>query len=302
MIFSGWMLQGRLKKALDQLNCAMYEPASKELKALLKSLPKEQKEHRDVLFYFAECLMAMGDEKVRAGDPSGALRDFEEAAALQVEYPDLFYRIGRICVVLGKYGRAEGNFRQAIAMNSRYLDARLALAELYGRTGRYEAAIKECNSIHEQVRVCDEEKYAEAMRLVDEGAPERGLALLQRTFQEQPDRTKALLQQGKRLFQEHDYQGAIRSFHELLEAHPEFPDVYNLLGVAYCGDKSYREAEESFQRAMELHPAFLDPRLNLAFLYIQMAQNKKAIKAFKEVLSIDPDNVIAIEGLKRLQM
>jgi len=301
MIFSGWLLQSRLKKVLDQLNCGMYETASVELRSILKKSRQENREEREILFYLAECLMAMGDEKLEKGDCAGALRDFEEAVALQVEFPDLYFRIGKCCLTLGIEERAEKNFQKALSMNEQYLNARLALAEVYIREQKFDLAFREYERIHEQGMDVDEESFAEARGIADSGDFQKGVALLREMFQEKPDRVKVLFQQGKRRFQEHDYAGAIASFRELLSGHAGFPDVYNLMGVAYCGDGAFEDGEKAFLQAIELNPAYMDPRLNLAFLYEKMDNEEKAIEVFEGILAVDSGNVIAKEGLKKFQ-
>jgi len=301
MIFSGWLLHSRLKKALDQLNCGMYEAASKELRSILKESRKENHEEREVLFYLAECLMAMGDEKLEKGKCADALRDFEEAVALQVEFPDLYFRIGKCCLALGVEERAEKNFQKALSMNEQYRNARLALAEVYIRGQKFDLAFREYEWIHEQGMDVDEAAFAEARRIADSGDFQRGVTLLREMFRERPDRVKVLFQQGKRRFQERDYKGAIASFRELLSGHAGFPDVYNLMGVAYCGAAAFEDAEKAFLQAIKLNPVYLDPRLNLAFLYEKMNKKGKAIEVFEGILAVDPGNVIAKEGLKKLQ-
>ncbi|NOY53685.1 MAG: tetratricopeptide repeat protein [Deltaproteobacteria bacterium] len=301
MIFSGWLLQSRLKKALDQLNCGMFETASQELRLLLREFAKEEREVREVLFYLAECLMAMGDEKLEKEDFAGALRDFEEAVALQVEFPDLYYRIGRCCLALGSEDRAEKNFQKALSMNEHYRNARLALAEVHIRKQKFDLAFQAYERVYEQGMEPDEASFTEVRRMAESGNVQKAVDLLREIFREKPDRVKALFQQGKRHFHEQDYAGAIASFRELISGHADFPDVYNFLGVACCGAGDFNEGEKAFLQSMELNPAYMDPRLNLAFLYEKMNKKEKAGEVLEGVLSVDPGNVIAKEGLKKLQ-
>ncbi len=52
---------------------------------------------------------------------------------------------------------------------------------------------------------------------------------------------------------------------------------------------------------MELNPAYMDPRLNLAFLYEKMDKREKAAEVLEGVLTVDPWDVIAKEGLRKLK-
>ncbi len=304
MIFGAWLMQSRLRKALDLINCGIFASAAAELNRILRTLNDGKRRNpfkEDILFYLAECYLAMGDEKNDACDFAGALQEYQRAVELDIHYPDLFFRIGSTCFKLDDLSRARENLERALSMNIRYLNAHILLAMVYARLGEEEKAIREYRTAREQGAVCDTRLFGEALGIIRKGERKRGLELLQTLFQEKTDPVKNLTRRGVDDLRNHEYTRAIGTFREALRRYPDFPDLLNLLGVAHCGAGHYPEAETAFRRSMDLNPGYLDPRLNLAFLYIQWEECEKAEKEFLEVLSICPGHVIATEGLTHLK-
>ncbi len=304
MILSEWLTKSRLKKALDMLNCGMYAQAEIELWGILQSLGHQEKkknERAPILFYLAECYLATGDEKMEENNFQGALDDFEKAADLEVNFPDLYFRIGRACRLLDKFERAEDALRKAIGLNPRYVKARISLAGVYGLQDKLGPAIRELQLLHEQGVLCNEQLYLRGADYIEKGDLKRGYEALKESYQEKPDTAQALYMEGMRRYQNKDYGGAIQKLQEVLDDHPDYPDIHNLLGVTFCGQKTYPEAAAAFRKAISLNNDYIEPRLNLAFLYTTLKQKEKAVRSFREVLSMDPGNVIALKGLENVE-
>lgn len=304
MIFSRWLLKGRLKKALDLLNCGMNREATGELKSVLSSLggrEGEDERRKRIIFYLAECYMTIGDEKLEDKDFRGALSEFEAAAALEVKFPDLYFRIGKACMALDEFDKAEQALNRAIDWNPLYVNACLLRAALFTRQKKPDLAVEEYKRLHAQGVLCDDALYRQGIQALENGDQADGVALLKESFREKPDPVQGLYAKGMKCYKNKDYTRAIQEFKQALEQHPDYPDIHNILGVAYCSDGSYEEAESAFRKAMELNDRYLEPRLNLAFLYDRMQQKEEARALFQEVLLIEPRNVIALDALENLK-
>lgn len=297
----GWLYQSKYQRAIDYYNCGMYLRAVEEFSRILDKMKRRHRDDREVLFYLAECYMAMGDERLTAGDLRGAINYYQEGLSLEVGFADLHYRTGRGYFLLGDLDRAAEAFRKALCVNPGYVDARFALAETYVKKGDLDLAILEFRALKDRCGASDVGHYTEAIAFLEQGDAKKGVAILGKIFQNVSSRSKTLYLKGISCYQDNDYAGAIRWFQELLEEYPEFPDVHNLLGVAWCGQKSYEAGEECFLKAIAINQKYVDPRLNLAFLYEKQDLHAKAIRQFKEVLQVDPQNVLAVEGLRRLE-
>jgi tetratricopeptide (TPR) repeat protein len=302
MIFRRWRQHSRYKKAIDYFNCGMYVLAAEELRTMVEALKPGTDVRREMLFYLAECYMAMGDEKSQDGDLRGAVEDYEKAVMLGVDFADLHYRTGRAYFFLAEMDNAEASLKKALSLNPSFVNARLALAEVYHQEGKYERELRELRFLEDRARCADKLEYEKAMDLIEKGQIKKGVAIFAKIFQNGFDGAKAMYEKGIACYQSGDYGGAVEAFKELLKQHPDFCDVYNLLGVACCCEKLFAEAEASFKKAIELNRVYVDPRLNLAFLYEKLNHHSKATEVFQGVLEIDPGNVIARDGLKNLQV
>lgn len=230
MILSGLLMQSRLKKALDMINCGMYPQAATELSGMLHTLgekSRKKEKYRPILFYLAECYITMGDEKVENKDLEGALEDFEKAAALKVPFPDLFFRIGSAYRVLENSEKAETALKHAIQLNGRYVKARLLLADLYGSLNQTDQAIHEYQLLYDQDVMHDEERYMMGMRFIDEGDMTKACEALKESFQEKPDRVHVHFVKAKKLFNQKEYAGAIDELNQAMAENRDYPDMYN---------------------------------------------------------------------------
>ncbi|MDI6785793.1 MAG: tetratricopeptide repeat protein [bacterium] len=85
---------------------------------------------------------------------------------------------------------------------------------------------------------------------------------------------------------------------------PEFIDAYVTLGKCYYETGNLEKAAASYQKAIKRSP----PRIkvvanyynNLGIVYQTMGDKKQAIDCFQKSLKINPNNQIAIKGLKEL--
>ncbi|MGA8274643.1 MAG: tetratricopeptide repeat protein, partial [Candidatus Sulfotelmatobacter sp.] len=76
---------------------------------------------------------------------------------------------------------------------------------------------------------------------------------------------EALLRQGS-------VEEAKQKIQEQLALHPGSVAGYNLLGIAYSGEKDYADAKEAFQHALQLSPNSSKTRNNLGNLYVAQHQ------------------------------
>ncbi|MFH1397706.1 MAG: tetratricopeptide repeat protein [Candidatus Omnitrophota bacterium] len=83
-------------------------------------------------------------------------------------------------------------------------------------------------------------------------------------FQEQ---ARIYRQQGVKLQNNDDYDGAMSFYQKAVELDPEYAPTYNDLGVMYEAKGLIDQAEELYLRALKLDPEYLSAYSNLAFLY-----------------------------------
>jgi tetratricopeptide (TPR) repeat protein len=90
---------------------------------------------------------ALGFEYQSQGYPGEALVQFEVAARLRPEYPDIQYNLGLLYDVQGRPAEAERCLRRALEMNPEYFQARTTLARVLLQQERHPEALVELEKL-----------------------------------------------------------------------------------------------------------------------------------------------------------
>jgi tetratricopeptide (TPR) repeat protein len=73
-----------------------------------------------------------------------------------------------------------------------------------------------------------------------------------------------------------------------IDAAPQSPFLYDLLGQLWMNDKSYGEAQTAFKKAIELDSSMLVAYMNLGQSYHQSGRTDDALREYETVLTKDP--------------
>src|SRR3984893_14892520 len=98
------------------------------------------------------------------------------------------------------------------------------------------------------------------------------------------------LQEAEDLIQKGLFEQATTILQNDLKINPSSLEAYNLLGIAYTGEKDYDRANDAFQQALKLSPNSANTRNNLGNLYVAQQKLDLAEQEFTKVLKISPAN------------
>lgn len=93
---------------------------------------------------------------------------------------------------------------------------------------------------------------------------------------------------------------AIHTLAEYRRLHPNNPDTYNLLGIAFSRQGNISKAVEMFREFARLSPDQPQAYNNLGAAYVRIGNTKAAVQAFRHSLALVPEDVNALYNLGAL--
>jgi len=111
-----------------------------------------------------------------------------------------------------------------------------------------------------------------------------------RSSSRQASKAPSPFQEAEVLLQQGDIAEAKQKIQEELARNPSSVEGYNLLGIAYSGEKDFANAQEAFQHALKLDPKSTKSHNNLGNMYVAQQKLDLAEKEFRTVLRLDPAN------------
>ncbi len=110
-----------------------------------------------------------------------------------------------------------------------------------------------------------------------------------------------LEQQSYQLYQQKDYDGAIKMLKELVKQNPEGSSgYYNNIGMCYLDNNKLEDAKKSFILSIEGNKKFSTAYNNLGTVYKRMGDKTKAKENFTKAIEADPNNQDAKNNLEEL--
>jgi len=83
-----------------------------------------------------------------------------------------------------------------------------------------------------------------------------------------------LVEQGKTLFRNQDYQKAERTLLRVTSLHHGYADVFNMLGMIYHQGGEFSKSIAHFKKALKINPTYTEALLNLSILYNDIGEYK----------------------------
>lgn len=191
----------------------------------------------------------------------------ERAAEGLPEHPEAQYIQGVFHQDTGRLGAAENSYRRAIALDSTYVDAYIALGSVYERTDRLEEAI---------------DSYRAAVRF-DPRADHGYFAL------------------GNALYGAGHSDQAVEAYRRALELNPRHSRAWNNLAAIHITAERYGLAIEALERTLQLEPENLNAFKNLGLSYYNTGRPGRARQMFEAALAIKADDEFARLWLERLE-
>lgn len=240
--------QGLDSQTLSQL-AGVYAGAGQQERALVLFDRAIQAEPGKSDPYFSKGLLLLSLK--RMADAEQAIK---EGIALAPDSAVGYYHLGRVGVESKQFDAAIKHFERAIAVNSSFEPAYLALGTLHEARQEREKAV----------------------------------AVYRRYLEGINPRNREIRQHLVRLFMNaKDYQSALTELEQMLAEDPDDLDAQLRVGLMYGEMKEYPKAIERLQKILAVRPAELKVRDYLGYLFEESKEHEKAIEAYAFNLKLD---------------
>lgn len=249
--------------------------------------------------YACEALLQLGDEIVDSDDKE-ALECYESAAGLQPSFADIQHRIGRLRLQRGDVAGARSALEKALEINPRFFAARLDVLEacLVTEGSPWTEALEHLEAYAPPLYADD---VAEVRAHLEAANVDAAVARILAVRTKSPDPRDHVKARAVSALQDDQPQRAVDMLEGMMQGGRRFPDLLQLLGLAYGALERHEDAERAFREAIAIHPGYTKARMNLALTLMDLARFAEAEVELKAVLSQDPDHPLAHGALEEIR-
>lgn len=232
------------------------------------------------------------------GDVAAATSTLEKAAAAAPGNATTLVNLGRARLAANRPDEAEALFRRALSHSPDSVEARVGLAEVAGRRGRSEEAIRWL----EEIRVDDARAIASRLLLARLYLAARDTGKASKTLTEAlslaPNRTDVLVAAGGLLQEFGQHEQALGYFRKASDLEPRQASHWQNVAQAQAALEHVAAARESISRALALAPDSVDATALAIRLDIAEGKPNDALSRALEIRRRRPADAMAalLEG------
>jgi tetratricopeptide (TPR) repeat protein len=293
-----------LGRAIAAYNRGEFATAAQLFEEILADSPQAA---GDVALCACESWLEISSQRDAAGDAPGAIQALERAVSLRPNYADVQLRLGRLCERQDQMHRAREAYQRALEINPRYFEARLSLARLLMQLEDRTGALVH---LHEAARSGPEAAATDLRRMLhdlpatDTASPTvrpRLVSKIDEILARSPSPVAAGLERARTALRQGNNTVAIRELKDLLRSHGDFPDLHNLLGIAYDNEEMTDDAIEEFEAALRINDRFVDARLHLGLALFERGRDAEAQRHLRAIAGDASGSRIAQDVLAQIE-
>ncbi len=231
------------------------------------------------------------------GDNERALAAYQAVKDASVLGPEDQENIGRAHLDRKEYPAAREAYLKAVALDSTRTDARYYVGYSYFVEQKFTEAIP-----YFEARIAADSTWAPAygnlgIALLQSGQAARGLEMLEKAVQIQPDDSSNRVLLAQALMSQSQFARAATEFQSVIDREPENPDALRGLGYCLLQQGRYNDAIAALSKANSVQPGNVQGMVALAQAHGMAGQLAQAKTIFRQVLAVDPGNSDARDGI-----
>lgn len=296
--------QSPLRRALGLFNRGDFEAAARMLDALIQ---QGETRGEDLGAYAAEAYLEAARQRDATQDAHGALQLLERAATLCPQFADVQMQLGRLYEQVDRVDAARLAYEAALHVNPRFFEARLSLARLLVDLGESSDAVRHLDEAQRSVPVGAADDLRDLRARVQPDAEgsadsdERLAEVFERLLAGPPSPLQDGIEAARRALRAGENARAIEAVKEILQRHPDYPDLHNLLGVAYDNEEMSDDAVEEFEAALRLNPRYTDARVNLGLTLFHRGHYEEAQRHLRRAEKERPGHALVRTVLAQIE-
>ena len=258
-------------------------------------------DRRTARYYLTQTFVQSAERMAAKGDLDAAARDYQRAAEVSPDFPDIRFRLGRTLERLDRLDEAIEEYRRAIVSNEEYDHAHTALSFCLLRAGRDDEAAEAFSRVLDLRVEALRAPYERGLQRLREGMNAEAEDFFREAFLTAPYKFEENYGAALGLLKAEEWEKALDELDRAIALSPKYGDLHNYRGVALCELGRLDEAIAAFRRSIALNPDYLSAKLNLAFAHLRAAQYKEAEGVLELVLEQDPTVSVASIKLEELR-
>lgn len=226
-----------------------------------------------------------------------ALFYYKQAMDSEPAIPDSFFNAGFYYLKKRNYIEAKSVFETYLALTCEETDEALGENGLY-KKNRAQQIIDEIDN-----RNLEDDHFTSAYKLINNGEEEKGLEEIRLFLMNNQNVWNAWFMLGWGCRKIGKFEDAKKAFEKTLTLEGgKIADTYNELAICYMEEGDLQKAKENLQKALNLESENTKIISNLGYLSLKEGNPSLAASYFQTVLEYDPEDKIALEELKKLDV
>lgn len=240
----------------------------------------------------AEVEKNAGNEEFKAGHFEAALTHYENA--INLDQTNIIYYTNKATALtkLQRIDEAINVCNQAITIGRENRGSAENIAKCYNKIATAELSRNRIEAAIEAFRLSYDEK--------DDPVVTKEIKRLTDLITINPELAKKCKLQGDEYFNSQDYSKAIQSYSDSIKHGPKDPSSYTARAAALLKVAHYESVFEDCDKALKLDPKFYKAVLEKARCYEATKDFQNAYEHYNKVLSLNPGNSDAINGISTM--